>query len=195
MRSLLIAAGMVLLYGVPAGAETLSCKQPDGSEIITNAPTGGVCKPYVSEGTMNYLPDLELQRRRMLKPGERAKEIEQAPQKLREAKEALRDLDAGGDGTGGRGSRGSATTIPLSGQRQPGQLTFEQFRILSTGMTEGQVLAKVGSPASQFTTSCVLTYRTVTCPTIWTYLLGDGWTADLTFSAGRLVDIRNTKTP
>lgn len=76
-----------------------------------------------------------------------------------------------------------------------GEMTFEKFRMLSTGMTEGQVLTKVGSPASRFVTSCVLTNQTVTCPTIWTYLLADGWTADLTFAVGRLVDIKNTKTP
>ena len=78
---------------------------------------------------------------------------------------------------------------------QAGQITFEQFRMLSTGMTEGQVLAKVGPPASRFVTSCILTQQMVTCPTIWTYIMADGWTGDLTFSAGRLVDIKNTKTP
>jgi hypothetical protein len=78
---------------------------------------------------------------------------------------------------------------------QAGQITFEQFRMLSTGMTEGQVLAQVGSPDSRFVTSCILTQQMVTCPTIWTYIMPDGWTADLTFSAGRLVDIRNTKRP
>src|SRR2546422_3065918 len=76
-----------------------------------------------------------------------------------------------------------------------GEISFEKFRMLSTGMTERQVLAKVGPPSSRFVTSCILTPQIVTCPTIWTYLLGDGWTADLTFSTGRLVDIRNTKTP
>lgn len=88
--------------------------------------------------------------------------------------------------------------------RQPGAITFEQFRMLSTGMTEGQVLAKIGAPASQVTLSCTATSErlspqdrvtTVTCPTLWTYTMGDGWTGDLTFTSGRLVDIQNTKTP
>ncbi len=194
MRTLLIAAA-VLLWSAPAGSETFICKQPDGSEIMTNAPTGGICRPYVFGGTMSEVPDREMQRQRMLKPSERAREIEEAPAKLREAQEVLRDIEAGGDGTGRRGGGGSSTTAPRSVQRQAGQVSFEQFRMLSTGMTEGQVLAKVGSPASRFVTSCIVTAQMVTCPTIWTYLLGDGWTADLTFSAGRLTDIRNTKTP
>jgi hypothetical protein len=195
MRTLLIAAGMVLLSGSLASAETWSCKQPDGTDIITNAPIGGVCKPYVSEGTMSEVPDRQLQELRMMKPAERAREIERLRNEQRLAQEVLRDIEAGGDGTGNRGGGGSTTTSPRAIQRQAGQVTFEQFRMLSTGMTEGQVLAKVGSPASRFVTSCVLTQQTVTCPTIWTYILADGWTADLTFSAGRRVDIRNTKTP
>lgn len=76
-----------------------------------------------------------------------------------------------------------------------GEMSFELFRMLSTGMTEGQVLAKAGPPASRFVTSCIITPPYVTCPTIWTYLMGDGWTADLTFNGGRLIDIRQTKTP
>jgi hypothetical protein len=88
--------------------------------------------------------------------------------------------------------------------RQAGQITFEQFRMLSTGMTEGQVLVKVGAPLSKVTLSCTATSEklspqdrvtTVTCPALWTYSLGDGWTGDLTFLSGRLVDIDNTKIP
>ena len=88
--------------------------------------------------------------------------------------------------------------------RQAGQITFEQFRMLSTGMTEGQVLVKIGAPLSKVTLSCTAASEklspqdrvtTVTCPALWTYGMGDGWTGDLTFVAGRLVDIQNTKIP
>ena len=88
--------------------------------------------------------------------------------------------------------------------RQAGQITFEQFRMLSTGMTEGQVLVKIGAPLSKVTLSCTAASEqlssqgrvtTITCPALWTYSMDDGWTGDLTFVSGRLVDIQNTKIP
>ena len=50
-------------------AETYVCKQKDGSEVMTNAPTGGDCKLYIPEGTapMNEVPDREKLRLQMLK--------------------------------------------------------------------------------------------------------------------------------
>lgn len=71
MRILLIAAVMVLGGSSFAGAETFICKQPDGSETMTNAPTGGICKPYISGGTMNEVPDRERQPQGTMKPAEK----------------------------------------------------------------------------------------------------------------------------
>ena len=193
MRPLLLVAGMVLLSAAPAGAETFICKQPDGSETMTNAPTGGICKPYISEGTMNEVPDRELQRQRMLKPEERAREIEEAPAKLKKAQEVLRDLEEGGDGTGSRARSGSSTTVPRSAPIPPGQISFEQFRMLNRGMTDGQVLAKIGSPMSRSVLSCVVQTRTLVCPERWTYGMEDGWVASLVFIAGQLSEFSNAR--
>lgn len=46
---------------------------------------------------------------------------------------------------------------PVSVAAQPpqaGQISFEQFRMLSRGMTEGQVISKLGAPIAKTTISC-----------------------------------------
>ena len=86
-------------------------------------------------------------------------------------------------------------------QAQPGQITFEQFRMLTRGWTEGQVLSKLGQPMNRTTLSCTGersqgsagSTTTVVCPVLWTYTMPDGWTADLTFLAGRLAEFNNSK--
>ena len=86
---------------------------------------------------------------------------------------------------------------------EPGQITFEQFRMLTRGMTEGQVLSKLGNPIARTTLTCNVetnkgpdgSTTTVVCPVLWTYTMPEGWTADLTFIAGRLAEFNNSKRP
>jgi len=173
MRTWMIAIGVSVLFSALAGAETWICKQPDGTEVFTDSGSGPNCTRYFPKS-----------------------ELGQA------AGGAMGQPDREGYSQPPTASEGRSPTE--AGARQPGDITFEQFRMLSTGMTEGQVLAKIGPPASRITISCTATSEklspqdrttTVTCPTLWTYIMGDGWTADLTFSANRLVDIQSTKTP
>ena len=89
----------------------------------------------------------------------------------------------------------------VAAQAPPGQITFEQFRMLSRGMTEGQVLSKLGNPIARTTLSCTGetskgpagSTTTVVCPQLWTYTMPEGWTADITFIAGRLTEFNNSK--
>lgn len=74
-----------------------------------------------------------------------------------------------------------------------GQITFEQFRMLGRGMTEGQVLMKLGSPIVSSTISCQLSNRVVVCPVRWTYAMPDGWVADLVFISGQLSEFNNSR--
>lgn len=86
-------------------------------------------------------------------------------------------------------------------EAQAGQISFEQFRMLARGMTEGQVLIKLGQPINKTTLSCTEershgpagSTTTVVCPVLWTYAMPDGWIADLTFLAGRLTEFNNSK--
>ena len=86
---------------------------------------------------------------------------------------------------------------------EPGQITFEQFRMLTRGMTEGQVLSKLGTPITHTTLTCTAettkgpdgSTTTLVCPVLWTYTMPEGWTADLTFIAGRLTEFNNSKRP
>jgi hypothetical protein len=99
-------------------------------------------------------------------------------------------------------SQPAAPSAEVQAQAQTaGQITFEQFRMLSRGMTEGQVLSKLGSPISKTTLSCTAeksqgqagSTTTVVCPILWTYTMPEGWVADLTFIAGRLAESNNSK--
>jgi hypothetical protein len=181
----MIAIGVTVLVSASAGAETWLCKQPDGSEVFSDSGSGPNCARYV--------PKSELGKAAGGAMGEPDREGAGQPPTSPDA----RSLDGAG--------------ASVERVQQSGRITFEQFRMLSTGMTEGQVLAKIGAPLSQVTISCTATSQeltqrnqgttsqnqstTVTCPTLWTYTMGDGWTGDLTFAFGRLVDIQNTKTP
>ena len=89
----------------------------------------------------------------------------------------------------------------VAAQAQPGLITFEQFRMLSRGWTEGQVISKLGQPINKTTLSCIGeksqgqagSTTTVVCPVLWTYTMPEGWAADLTFLAGRLTEFNNSK--
>jgi hypothetical protein len=167
----MIACGASVLLNASAEAETWLCKQPDGSDLFSNYRNGTDC--------VQYFPKSELGKSGAIRQPDR----DSYPQAPIDPNARPRDDAA----------------APV-----PGDITFEQFRMLSTGMTEGQVLAKIGTPASKATLACMATNErlspqdrvtTVTCPSLWTYTMSDGWTADLTFASGRLVDIQNTKTP
>lgn len=91
--------------------------------------------------------------------------------------------------------------VIVAAQAQPGQISFEQFRMLTRGLTEGQVISKLGQPINKTTLSCTAeksqgtagSTTTVVCPQLWTYTMPEGWTADLTFLAGRLTEFNNSK--
>ena len=58
-------------------------------------------------------------------------------------------------------------------------MSFETFRMLSTGMTRAEVLSRVGSPRHTFGKSRV-----------WVYSATDNWIVQLTFSGERVIEIK-----
>lgn len=72
------------------------------------------------------------------------------------------------------------STPPRHDTRVPGQISFETFRMLSTGMTETEVLVRAGPPRYKFR----LSIGTI----VWAYA-NDDWIIEVTFSGGRVADI------
>ncbi|HZD12775.1 MAG TPA: hypothetical protein VE177_04565, partial [Candidatus Binatus sp.] len=184
-RMLTVSMGLSLLFLVTSvRGETWKCKQNDGTEVFTN--TQGVnCTPYEPASELGKSAGGE-----MGQPN-RGDYPETAPDPQ------------------GSTQQQSTTVLP-----QPGIISFEQFRMLGQGLTEGQVLLKLGPPISSTTIACVLSgteQRTrqrlgpttqteitqqqtaQTCPTMWTYAMPDGWIASLTFVSGYLTDITNSR--
>src|SRR5439155_26995615 len=99
--------------------------------------------------------------------------------------------------------RPGLVTAPYAYSPEPGPITFGQLRILTRCMTEGQVLSKLGTPLAHTTLTCTAettkgpdgSTTTLVCPVLCTYTMPEGWTADLTFIAGRLAEFNNSKRP
>ena len=77
----------------------------------------------------------------------------------------------------------------------PGEIDFEKFRMLSEGMTEGDVLTLAGSPGSEYSANCSPTLIPVACPKYWAYTYGDNWTVLVTIRDGRVIGITNDRHP
>jgi len=76
----------------------------------------------------------------------------------------------------------------------PGGITFETFRLLSTGMTEGEVLGQAGSPEHTYAITCDISVNiAVSCSKRWVYhyLTDNQWIVELTFVRGRVTAVDN----
>ena len=72
---------------------------------------------------------------------------------------------------------------PLSQEDKPkpkGELEFERYRMLDTGMTEAQILALAGDPKHVFRFGRNIEH--------WVYTQAD-WLIEITFSSGRVANI------
>jgi len=65
-------------------------------------------------------------------------------------------------------------------KRFPGEITFETYRMLSTGTTEAEILTRAGQPR--------YTFRIARGTWVWVYL-NDEWLVEVTFSGGRVANI------
>jgi hypothetical protein len=59
---------------------------------------------------------------------------------------------------------------------KPGQITFETFRMISTGMTREEVVKLAGPPTAETYRGCLH------CSMRWIYNRDDGWIVEVTFS-------------
>src|SRR5438132_9973632 len=65
-------------------------------------------------------------------------------------------------------------------RRLPGEITFETYRMLSTGTTEAEILTRAGQPR--------YTFRIARGTWVWVYL-NDEWLVEVTFSGGTVDNI------
>lgn len=154
--AILLFQALGLFHVIPARAETPEmwrCTRPDGSEIYTNKSGAGEdCKEYVPAARLGVLPPGATP---TVPPMEGGAPLEQ---RLAPAASERRPDE----------------------RRGPGQISFETFRMLDTGMTETEVLVRAGPPRHTFR----LSIGTV----VWAYL-NDDWVVEVTFSGGRVADI------
>ncbi len=143
-----------LLTGTPAeAAEPLwLCHQQDGSEIYTTDP-GALkdCKHYTPPVGITQAPDLDKDRTFRDQPG---MSYEKFPPRERRSEEK---------------------------PKSKGEIEFEQFRMLDTGMTEAEIITRVGNPKHVFRFG-----RNIER---WVYSTPDEWLVEVTFLSGRVSNI------
>jgi hypothetical protein len=132
------------------GAELWRCVHPDGTEIFTN-------KTEALSNCQEYDPKSVLR-------------VLPAP----------KDNPTIAEGQYPEPARRRSRIEPPEERRQPGQISFETFRMLSTGMTETEILERAGAPKHRFR----LSLGTV----VWAYA-NDDWIVEITFSGGRAAEI------
>ena len=86
----------------------------------------------------------------------------------------------------------SSVEQPKTEQRPRGSIEFEKFRLLSLGMSEGEVISLAGEPAYKYALSCDLSITPgASCPKRWVYNYSDNWVAELTILGGRVLNINS----
>lgn len=145
-----------LLGATPAqAAEPLwLCRQQDGSTIYTTNPTYSECKEFTpSAGGLTTRPDLD-QSRPSAEKSQPHKYYEQAPAQERRSEDK---------------------------PKPRGEIEFEKFRMLDTGMTQAEILTRVGDPKHVFRFGHNIER--------WVYTTEDEWLIEITFTSGRVANI------
>lgn len=154
--SLIIVASAWLIATAPAEAadQLWLCRQQGGSTIYTTNPAYSECKEFTpSAGGLTTRPEPDQGR----PPSEESR--------LHKYYE-----------------KSAALERPREEPSKPkGELEFEKFRMLSTGMTEAEVLTRTGSPKHIFRIGHNVQH--------WVYTTEDEWLIEVTFTGGRVANI------
>lgn len=70
---------------------------------------------------------------------------------------------------------------PEDKPRPKGEIDFEKFRMLDTGMTQAEIMARVGDPKRVFRFGHNIER--------WVYTTEDEWLIEITFTSGRVANI------
>jgi hypothetical protein len=67
--------------------------------------------------------------------------------------------------------------------------------MLSTGMTEGEVLGRAGAPWHTYAITCDFSvFAGVSCPRRWVYAMDNEWMVEVTFFRGQVLNINHFRT-
>ncbi len=150
----IVTVSVWLLWAAPSQADEplWLCHQADGSEIYTTDP-GALkdCKQYTPPAGITQAPDLDKDRTFRDQP---RKSYEKFPPQERRSEEK---------------------------PKPKGEIDFEKFRMLDTGMTEAEILTRVGDPKHVFRFG-----RNIER---WVYTTPDEWLIEITFLSGRASNI------
>jgi hypothetical protein len=154
LLSLVVVSAWLIATAPAQAAEPLwLCHQQDGSAIYTTDPSAlKDCKQYTSPSGITQAPERE-------KDGPSTKD---QPGKSYEK-------------TPARERRSEDKPKPK------GELEFEKFRMLSTGMTEAEILTRAGNPKHVFRFGRNVEH--------WVYTTEDEWLIEITFTSGRVANI------
>ena len=145
-----------LLWAAPSqAAEPLwLCKQQDGSTIYTTNLTYSGCKEFTpSSGGLTTMPE----------PGQGRPPSEESQPHQYYEKHPARERQS------------------EDKPKPKGEIDFEKFRMLDTGMTQAEILTRVGNPKHVFRFG-----RNIER---WVYTTEDEWLIEITFTSGRVANI------
>jgi len=154
---MLVAGCSLWLLGIePLHAEVLRCVGLDGATVYTNA-TGGLsgCVPYESRSELGFVSG------RGLAEGLSARTV----------RDAKKEVVYGAD---------PAKSASSGTRALPKEVSFETFRMLSTGMSKAEVLRIAGHPRHEFKSKG--TQR-------WVYDATDRWIVEIVFSGNKATAI------
>ena len=177
MRYLVIAIflgpGFWLFDGQVVQAEAWKCIQKDGIAVFTDTPRGYLtCEKYQPPTLQGLIPERGPERGR-------DQQVPPGPPVTEPASPV---------------SENRASDQSISDRRPQGQIDFQTFRLLSVGMSEGEVLGLAGPPAHEYKLTCDFSLNfLVSCPKRWVYSSQDDWIIELTLLRGRLANINNTR--
>jgi hypothetical protein len=149
----LLVMGLWLLAPAPLRSEPEEfwlCKQQDGEETYTNRNEGPDCKKYEPKAK------LAIKSKETGSPSEPVPAVDEYP------------VSPGID----------RHDPPV--RRLPGEISFETYRMLSTGTSEAEILTRAGHPR--------YTFPIARGTWVWVYL-NDDWLVEVTFSGGTVANI------
>ena len=157
MGSVLVLGGSLwLLGGETLQAEIVRCVGPDGTAVYTNA-AGGLseCSRYESRSELGFVSG--------------GGSVDQGPmRKTRYSKKEAASVSA------------PEKLAPSGTRALPREVSFETFRMLSTGMTKAEVLSRAGHPRHEFKNRG--TQR-------WIYASTERWIVEVVFSGNHVIAI------
>ena len=158
---MLFLGGSLWLFAVtPLHAELWRCVGPEGAEVFVNKTDGfSGCKRYEPRSEFSVVPS-------------------------KGAADSLPSRDGRLSVKEPRVRLGHDKPTAVSIKHPKGEVSFEVFRMLSTGMSRAEVLSRAGSPQNKFKNKG--TQR-------WIYSTSDHWIVEIVFSGNNVIQVNSSR--